>query len=64
MPDANAEGRQTVDTGHHRARCKLQIGSNVCPKQICEGMFGLERDLQMDMSTAVRAVHSYSLSKE
>lgn len=56
MPYANAEGRQTGDTGRHRARCKLQIGSNVRPKQICEGMFGLERDSQMEMPTALRAI--------
>lgn len=59
MPDANAEGRQTGDAGRHRARCKLQIGSNVRPKQICEDMFGLERDSQMEKSTAAHAIQSY-----
>lgn len=48
MPDADAKLGQMGDTGRHWSRCKLKIGSNVHPKQICRVCLEIdERDLQM-----------------
>lgn len=51
-------GVQTADTGRHWSRCKLKIGSNVHPKQICRVGLGIDwrETRKWGLHTAVHAL--------